>query len=64
MEMMIETTPSPDLRYARSTSPRRGEEVCERRASLFSPSGRRWPAGPDEGAFDTGIVRRNSSREI
>jgi hypothetical protein len=61
---MNETAPSPDLRSARSTSPRWGEEVCGRRASLFSPPGRKWPEGPDEGAFDTGIVRGNSSREI
>ncbi|MCF6102409.1 cobalamin biosynthesis protein [Mesorhizobium muleiense] len=38
----------PPLRSA-DLSPR-GEEITHAGASLFSPAGRRWPEGPDEGA--------------
>ncbi|PDQ17327.1 cobalamin biosynthesis protein CbiG [Mesorhizobium sanjuanii] len=38
----------PPLRSA-DLSPR-GEEITTAGASLFSPAGRRWPEGPDEGA--------------
>jgi hypothetical protein len=40
-------SPSSD-RYAATFSPR-GEEVANAGVSLFSPPGRRWPKGSDEG---------------
>lgn len=46
---VLETSPSPGLRSARSPSPPRGEEIGDAAASL-SPARRRWPEGPDEGA--------------
>ncbi|RUW55299.1 hypothetical protein EN804_31295 [Mesorhizobium sp. M8A.F.Ca.ET.161.01.1.1] len=36
-------------RFAATFSPR-GEEFASVGVSLFSPAGRRWPEGPDEGA--------------
>ncbi|WP_258583063.1 cobalamin biosynthesis protein [Mesorhizobium sp. AR02] len=47
----------PPLRSA-DLSPR-GEETTSASASLFSPTGRRWPEGPDEGA-----ASRNLSQEL
>ncbi|CAN7489602.1 cobalamin biosynthesis protein [Mesorhizobium sp. LjRoot246] len=47
----------PPLRSA-DLSPR-GEEIASAAASLFSPAGRRWPEGPDEGA-----ASRNLSQEL
>ncbi|WP_244490968.1 endonuclease domain-containing protein [Paramesorhizobium deserti] len=41
-------------------SPRRGEEVAGITAALFSPAGRRWPEGPDEGGFPV----RNSRQPV
>nr|WP_155936582.1 cobalamin biosynthesis protein [Mesorhizobium ciceri] len=46
----------PPLRSA-DLSPR-GEEIASGGANLFSPAGRRWPEGPDEGAT------RNLSQDV
>ena len=45
-------------RFAATFSPR-GEEVTSAGVNLFSPAGRRWPEGPDEGA-----ASRNLSQEL
>nr|WP_292562195.1 cobalamin biosynthesis protein [Mesorhizobium sp.] len=42
-----------------SFGPPGGEEIASAAASLFSPAGRRWPGGPDEGA-----ASRNLSQEF
>ncbi|WP_246677444.1 cobalamin biosynthesis protein [Mesorhizobium sp. B2-3-12] len=46
----------PPLRSA-DLSPR-GEEIANAAARLFSPTGRRWPEGPDEGAASLNLSQR------
>src|SRR5690606_30252103 len=41
--------PHPSRPSADPPSPRWGEEQARRSLLFFSPSGRRWPEGPDEG---------------
>ena len=62
--MIVPTRPSPLIRPFGPPSPRRGEEtrgntpdptpgvmkICDGASHFFSPPGRRWPEGPDEGA--------------
>ncbi len=61
---MVPTMASPLIRPFGPPSPRRGEEtrgntlapttgvikICDGASHFFSPPGRRWPEGPDEGA--------------
>ncbi|MFK0208665.1 hypothetical protein [Agrobacterium sp. NPDC090283] len=62
--MIAPTMPGPLIRPFGPPSPRRGEEargnaltpttgvikICDGASHFFSPPGRRWPEGPDEGA--------------
>ncbi|RWC24872.1 MAG: hypothetical protein EOS55_29180 [Mesorhizobium sp.] len=55
----VRDQPAPSSgRFAATFSPR-GEEVASAGACLFSPAGRRWPEGPDEGAFSTMALSRH-----
>ncbi|RWK53662.1 MAG: hypothetical protein EOR48_21410 [Mesorhizobium sp.] len=56
-------SPHPALR---ATFSPRGEEIAHAGASLFSPPGRRWHEGPDEGALQASPSPplRNSAQQL